>query len=444
MISRKIVYVIMFVLMFSLVGFNLYSGGKESTKEEGITINIWALAGEQDALWRKVGELYHRDHPDVNFNITVQSDEFIDTNLITTYAMKPDNVDFATFWTGTRIATMVKNDSALNLDPWFEKYDWDEKLLPGYRANIIPGFGNACFSSDWMSHSLIFYNKKVFSKLGVKPPKTIDEFYTLCDKIKAAGIQPIAMGGKDAWPLHMVYNQMIARYMSAKKVEEFNNWAYDPNRSAKAAEIYRSEPAIKAWEFMAELNERGYYGEGVNSLDFLDATEIFQSGKAAMTFGFSWTPVTIKQAVPEFEIDYFLMPEYQGNTAIPTEYMNVIVFPISLAEEKKSILADMLNELITNEEYIIEALLKQGKFPTSKTISDPKKIAEYSGEPLYAKMLNDLKKWGGVTITDDWLAMPLIKEYYNLCMSVTEGTVSPKEAGQSMYEVALEILEEEK
>jgi hypothetical protein len=49
-------------------------------------------------------------------------------------------------------------------------------------------------------------------------------------------------------------------------------------------------------------------------------------------------------------------------------------------------------------------------------------------------------KMGTVTITDDWLAMELIKEYYDLCMSVTEGTVSPKEAGESMYQVALEIL----
>jgi ABC-type glycerol-3-phosphate transport system substrate-binding protein len=438
---KKKSLLVLLMLVLLVVSGQLFAGGKQEAKTEGVTINIWALAGEQDALWRKVGELYKEKRPDVDFNITVQSDEFMDTNLITTYATNPTNVDFATFWTGSRIYAMVKNDSVLNLDPWFNQYNWDSKLLPGYRANKMPGFGNASFCSDWMTHSEVFFNRSIFDKLGVKPPDTIDGFFTLCDKVKAAGVQPIAMGGKDAWPLHMVYNQMLARYMSASDVvDKFHMWYYDPNKSAQTAEIYRSAPAIKAWQFMADLNARGYYGEGVNSLDFNDATEIFQSGEAAMYFGFSWTPSTIKSAVPDFKIDYFIMPPYQGNTAIPTEFMNVIVFPKNLAQVKQPILADMLNELVTNESYIIEALLKTGKLPTSKTISDPNKIVQYSGEPLLARLIADVDKMGTVTITDDWLAMELIKEYYDLCMSVTEGTVSPKEAGESMYQVALEIL----
>ena len=55
-----------------------------------------------------------------------------------------------------------------------------------------------CFESSNGFQGLI-YNKTVFEKEGITElPKTLDEFYTICDQFKTDGITPIAIPS-DTW-----------------------------------------------------------------------------------------------------------------------------------------------------------------------------------------------------------------------------------------------------
>lgn len=48
----------------------------------------------------------------------------------------------------------------------------------------------------------VAYNKQAFAKAGITSvPKTLDELYAAADKLKAAGITPLATNFKDKWPL---------------------------------------------------------------------------------------------------------------------------------------------------------------------------------------------------------------------------------------------------
>jgi ABC-type glycerol-3-phosphate transport system substrate-binding protein len=46
----------------------------------------------------------------------------------------------------------------------------------------------------------IFYNKSVFKKAAVEPPKNYDDLINIAKKIKGAGITPFYEGVKDGWP----------------------------------------------------------------------------------------------------------------------------------------------------------------------------------------------------------------------------------------------------
>ena len=47
----------------------------------------------------------------------------------------------------------------------------------------------------------VWYNKELFEKAGIDaPPATWDEFLADVQKLKDAGITPIAVGEKDKWP----------------------------------------------------------------------------------------------------------------------------------------------------------------------------------------------------------------------------------------------------
>src|SRR5215204_5236599 len=53
--------------------------------------------------------------------------------------------------------------------------------------------------------NVVFYNKKVFTDNGITAPTTWEEFLSASEKIKAAGVAPLAVGGKDTWAVTMLF-----------------------------------------------------------------------------------------------------------------------------------------------------------------------------------------------------------------------------------------------
>ena len=78
-----------------------------------------------------------------------------------------------------------------------------------------------------------FYNKEIFEQVGIKPAETWDEFFDNCDKLKAAGITPLAMDTADgAWCTQLMMGAMIATsgsdglaFMTNKYPTDYNNAA---------------------------------------------------------------------------------------------------------------------------------------------------------------------------------------------------------------------------
>lgn len=192
---------------------------------------------------------------------------------------------------------------------------------------------------------------------------------------------------------------------------------------------------------MADMNSKGYFSPGVNSLDWLDATERFASGKAAMIFGFiPSTFVDARAQDPNFPVDYFIIPDTDvSDGALTVGYNDVFVVPANVAEVKKPIIADFFNRMLTDKECI-KSLIKSGMNPSSKTLT-VEEIVKISGNEALGRFFREMEGRPILHITDVWLSLELIKEYYNDLMEVTEGTMSPEEAAQRMYELALEEVE---
>jgi glucose/mannose transport system substrate-binding protein len=57
---------------------------------------------------------------------------------------------------------------------------------------------------------VIFYNKHIFEEYDLEEPQTWDEFWNICDTLKAEGIDPIALGDRNAWPLTYIFRTFTA------------------------------------------------------------------------------------------------------------------------------------------------------------------------------------------------------------------------------------------
>ncbi|GAG49231.1 unnamed protein product, partial [marine sediment metagenome] len=64
--------------------------------------------------------------------------------------------------------------------------------------------------------NVLWYDKGVFDKYGLTVPTTFDEFFAVCDKLKAEGIAPYVMGTKDGWEAAHVFEDVLAGSVGAE------------------------------------------------------------------------------------------------------------------------------------------------------------------------------------------------------------------------------------
>jgi glucose/mannose transport system substrate-binding protein len=57
---------------------------------------------------------------------------------------------------------------------------------------------------------VVFYNTPLFEEYGLTEPTSWDEFWAVCDTLKAEGVDAIALGDKNAWPLTYAFRALTA------------------------------------------------------------------------------------------------------------------------------------------------------------------------------------------------------------------------------------------
>ncbi|MBI1217125.1 MAG: extracellular solute-binding protein [Rhodobacteraceae bacterium] len=135
-----------------------------------------------------------------------------------------------------------------------------------------------CMPMASVIHGFI-YNKDAFDKLGITPPKTMDEFYADLDKIKKDGTYiPLAMGTHDQWEAAtMAYENIGPNY-----------WNGEEGRKAIIAGTQKLTDPQWVAPF-TELAKWGpYMGDGFQAQTYPDSQNLFTLGRAAIYPAGSW------------------------------------------------------------------------------------------------------------------------------------------------------------
>ncbi len=120
---------------------------------------------------------------------------------------------------------------------------------------------------------LLFHNKKVLDKAGVKAPQTWDELLDAVKKLKAEGVTPIALGGGDRWPTLMWFEYLYDRIAG-------------PGLFQKAlggdTKAWESDDSKKALSMIRELVDAGAFGKNYDSVKYTNGASpaLLASGKA--------------------------------------------------------------------------------------------------------------------------------------------------------------------
>jgi ABC-type glycerol-3-phosphate transport system substrate-binding protein len=185
--------------------------------------------------------------------------------------------DLFSYWAGARVQFVVDADRLAPIDDVFAANDLDELFPPAVQQGCTYS-GKKYFMPLTQHFVPFFYNKDVFAEVGVTPPNTWEEFLVVCEKIKRAGIAPIALGSRERWPAQFWLDYPLLRTAG-------------PEYRAKlmAGEASYTDPeVVKAWELWKTCVDRGYFNDNPNAYDWAEASAMVGTGEAAMTLMGTW------------------------------------------------------------------------------------------------------------------------------------------------------------
>ncbi|SFJ76726.1 ABC-type glycerol-3-phosphate transport system, substrate-binding protein [Paenibacillus sp. UNC496MF] len=158
-------------------------------------------------------------------------------------------------------------DIKLSGDIWFK----DMKMVDGQMYGISAGG----------STMGVVYNKKAYEKAGItEVPKTLDEFYAACLKLKEAGIVPVASNFKDKWPLG-VWTDDVPTIIGGKS--DHKNVRADTDAPFTMDGVYG-----QSWNIIRELYTKGYLEKDVNSTNWEQSKKDVAQGKFGSYVLGSW------------------------------------------------------------------------------------------------------------------------------------------------------------
>ena len=228
-----------------------------------------------------------------------------------------------------------------------------------------------------------WYNKALFAKAGVTVPKTLDDMVNLCAPLRSQGIIPIAVDGQDGWPLE--------RYM-----------AYVPFRLAGPAYLNQlkkgqvklsGQVGTSAAQWISNLGSNKCFQQGFSSQGYVDARNLFTSGKAAVYQIGTWElgaltspdlPASVKG-----NIDYFTLPTAPGAVTANNDYTVVSGIGTGISAKKfDPLMKDFLSYLLTH--YSAKVVQSGHMSPIAGTDV----VIPAGASELYARALAEQKNLG--------------------------------------------------
>ena len=257
-----------------------FSGEDPKLTKKIKILTIWAEDDDNGILLNKICENYQKE---VNPNFDWEYEMVASDNLqqkIATLAASGDLPDLFAYEAGAPLTTLIDSDKIANVSEILEQIGETDKLNEG-AVKLLKGLSGTEDLYDLplgLNVEGFWYNKALFAQAGCEAPKTWDEFEEVLQKLNAAGIQPLTTGGSNKWPATRLLNAYAVRTLGNDVMA----------KAAKGEMDYTDEGLVAVADKVSEWAKKGYFGEGVTTVDVNTAGSMLMSGKAAIFYNGSW------------------------------------------------------------------------------------------------------------------------------------------------------------
>ena len=344
------------------------SGGGDGDGD--VTMTFWhnSTTGDGKAYWEDTVAAFEDANPGVTINIQSIQNEDMDGKLQTALN-SGDAPDIFMARGGGKLADVVEAGQAMDLSD----------ALTQETRDALGEASLAAFSVDGSVYGVptavlpggIYYSKDLFAQAGItETPTTVDELSAAVDKLKAAGIQPIALGAKDAWPAaHWYYFFALRECSQDTMTQAAKDMSFDDACWTKAGQDLQDFAATEPFND-GYLTTTAQQGAG-------SSAGLVANHQAAMELMGAWDPGVIASLTPDQaplpDRGWLPFPAVDGGEGDPTAMMGGVDGFSCYVDAPKEC-ADFLNFIAEkdNQEGYAEAFVT---LPASKdaqsVVTDP-------------------------------------------------------------------------
>ncbi|MEU4238493.1 extracellular solute-binding protein [Actinoplanes sp. NPDC026619] len=243
----------------------------------------WSLSGEPGQPIRQAAiDRFNKANPDTKITPTFfQNDAYKQKIKTAIGAGQAPTMIWG--WGGGGLKSYVDASAVVDLTDWLgQNAAVKDKILPSsFGAGTVNGKVYA-LPIETVQPIVLFYNKKVFDKVGVQPPKSYGDILDLIPKFNAKGIAPFSLAGQSRWTNMMWLEFMLDRQAGSE--------VFDNVFAAKAGSW--SDPQVLEMLNKVQALVKGKaFINGFSSItaDSNADQALLYTGKAAMMVHGSWS-----------------------------------------------------------------------------------------------------------------------------------------------------------
>lgn len=280
------------VLLLVLIVGLVLAGQSRSLAAEKETLEFWSWRTEDVQVYNELIAMFNKQYPDITVNFTAyKSTEY---NTILSAAVKggnaPDIIHLRAY------GGLEEYASAGYLVPLNDQVPRLQEFSPVALLGVTSKKDGKLYGVPFATQTLvIYYNRKIYKDLGLSEPETWEEFLANLEKVKAAGIIPLANGGKDGWTLEVLHGAICPNFYGATAFFD---------AVVKGETTFTDERYQKSLEKLLEL--RPYMPDNFMGVAYTDTQMMFINELAAHFIGGSWEAGYFKAQNPD--LDYWVFP----------------------------------------------------------------------------------------------------------------------------------------
>lgn len=408
------------VMSVSLAACGSGGGGSESGSDDDKTITYWNIGTEgADKAALEYAVNAFNENTDSGYQVemvAIQNDNYKERLVV---AMSSGECpDMYTSWSGGPMNEYIDSGFAQPVDDLYEEYGLNDIFMEAATAQA--SYNGHIYAVPTYNVSLagIFYNTEIFDEYNLEVPTTLSELEAVCDTLVENGITPFALANGPKWTGSMYYQCLVARYAGLEPFQA----AVDGSGS------FEDECFRWAGEKIQEWVQKGYFPEGVNSLDedAGQAKQLIYQESAAMMLTGSWYTGTFSTDSPEFyeKMDWFSFPAVDGSDADTSIQIGTIgdqFVSFNCEGEKLDAAFECASYYASDEAQ--QVMVENGKIPPTKDaeslVTDPisKKVLEAANNASSTQL------WW-----DQYLAPEVAQVHLDTCQELFGLTMTPEEA----------------